>query len=274
MSLGCLGVDWSRIDGLPTTDYDSVAAHNLIEVFRGHMLRLVIEDGEGTTHVVLIRDEITVGREEGNTIRLTERNVSRRHARLVRNGTHETMTVLVQDLDSYNGVRVNGNRIVGQCSLAADDTIQIGDYLLALEAKPLEIPARQDVTRVTALLEPADTTAPLQEENRGRLVVVSSNLAGQEYHLTEREMVLGRNDDSSVQLVVNHRSISANHAKFVCRDGRFTVIDMASANGLIVNGQAMTTTNLVNGDILEMGHVKFRFSGAGDDYQFFSGRHR
>ena len=41
------------------------------------------------------------------------------------NGTHETMTVLVQDLDSYNGVRVNGNRIVGQCSLAADDTIQI-----------------------------------------------------------------------------------------------------------------------------------------------------
>ena len=40
------------------------------------------------------------------------------------------------------------------------------------------------------------------------------------------------------------------------------------ANGLIVNGQAMTTTNLVNGDILEMGHVKFRFSGAGDDYQF------
>ena len=60
------------------------------------------------------------------------------------------MTVLVQDLDSYNGVRVNGNRIVGQCNLAADDTIQIGDYLLALEAKPLEIPARQDVTRVTA----------------------------------------------------------------------------------------------------------------------------
>ena len=76
------------------------------------------------------------------------------------------MTVLVQDLDSYNGVRVNGNRIVGQCKLAADDTIQIGDYLLALEAKPLEIPARQDVTRVTALLEPADTTAPLRRESR------------------------------------------------------------------------------------------------------------
>ena len=40
------------------------------------MLKLVIEDGEGTTHVVpIIRDQITIGREEGNTIRLTERNV-------------------------------------------------------------------------------------------------------------------------------------------------------------------------------------------------------
>ena len=49
------------------------------------MYKLIIEDDEGKTTVVpLIRDEITIGRKEGNTIRLTERNVSRRHAKLVK----------------------------------------------------------------------------------------------------------------------------------------------------------------------------------------------
>ena len=49
------------------------------------MFKLIIEDDEGHTTVVpLVKDEITIGRKEGNTIRLTERNVSRHHARLIR----------------------------------------------------------------------------------------------------------------------------------------------------------------------------------------------
>jgi len=68
-------------------------------------MKLIIEDDEGRKTVVqLVRDEITIGRQDGNTIRLTERNVSRRHARLVK----ENGNVLIEDLGSYNGVRVNG----------------------------------------------------------------------------------------------------------------------------------------------------------------------
>ena len=75
------------------------------------MYKLIIEDDEGKTTVVpLIRDEITIGRKEGNTIRLTERNVSRRHAKLVKsNGS-----VFIEDLTSYNGIKVNGDRIAGR----------------------------------------------------------------------------------------------------------------------------------------------------------------
>jgi len=72
----------------------------------GHitMFKLVIQDDEGKTTVVpLIRDEITIGRKEGNTIRLTERNVSRRHARILRSNNE----VQIEDLGSYNGIRVN-----------------------------------------------------------------------------------------------------------------------------------------------------------------------
>ena len=47
------------------------------------MWKLAIEDDEGKQTVVpLTRDEYTIGRKDGNTIRLTERNVSREHARL------------------------------------------------------------------------------------------------------------------------------------------------------------------------------------------------
>ena len=87
------------------------------------MYKLIIQDDEGKTTVVpLIRDEITIGRKEGNTIRLTERNVSRRHARIVK----ASSSILVEDLDSYNGVKVNGTRIQGRVAVNEADRIQIG----------------------------------------------------------------------------------------------------------------------------------------------------
>nr|WP_217275943.1 FHA domain-containing protein [Corallococcus exiguus] len=98
----------------------------------GPVLKLIIEDDEGRKTVVpFVRDEITIGRQEGNTIRLTERNVSRRHARLVRLNGH----VVLEDLGSYNGTRINGERVAGQLPLKEGDLIQIGDYDLALQVE-------------------------------------------------------------------------------------------------------------------------------------------
>ncbi|MGA9526238.1 MAG: FHA domain-containing protein [Myxococcaceae bacterium] len=95
-------------------------------------MKLIIEDDEGRRTVVpFVRDEITIGRQEGNTIRLTERNVSRRHARLLR----ETDSVYLEDLGSYNGVRVNGEKVLGRMSIGDGDLVQIGDYDLAIQAE-------------------------------------------------------------------------------------------------------------------------------------------
>jgi pSer/pThr/pTyr-binding forkhead associated (FHA) protein len=94
--------------------------------------KLIIEDDAGKQIVVpFVRDVITIGRKEGNTIRLTERNVSRFHARLAR----ETTQVSVEDLGSYNGIKLNGDRISGKVMVNEGDTIQIGDYHLALHAQ-------------------------------------------------------------------------------------------------------------------------------------------
>ena len=59
---------------------------------------------------------------------LNERNVSRRHARLVR----ERDIVFAEDLDSYNGLFVNGGRVAGRRELHTGDVIRIGDFQLGV----------------------------------------------------------------------------------------------------------------------------------------------
>ena len=62
------------------------------------MYKLVILDDKGHTTVVpLLRDEITIGRQDGNSIRLTERNVSRSHARLLKRNE----AYIVEDLGPH-----------------------------------------------------------------------------------------------------------------------------------------------------------------------------
>jgi hypothetical protein len=96
-------------------------------------IRLVIEDEAGTRSTVpFTGDEITVGRAEDVTFRLADRDVSRRHARFVR----ASGAVLVEDLGSLTGTRVNGERITGRRRLREGDLVQIGDYDLAVFGEP------------------------------------------------------------------------------------------------------------------------------------------
>src|SRR6266536_1577800 len=190
------------------------------------MYKLIIEDDEGKTTVVpRIRDEITIGRKEGNTIRLTERNVSRKHAKLLK----QNGSVFIEDLTSYNGIRVNGDRISGKAPVNEGDRIQIGDYQLALKldksaavAPPVPAVTAPAAAVTPQAAAPQPPPVPLQlpgqqQESPARLVVVSSNFAGQEFVLDKAAVVVGRTDENDV--VINHRSISRHHAKIVREGG-------------------------------------------------------
>ncbi|HZY05604.1 MAG TPA: FHA domain-containing protein [Anaeromyxobacteraceae bacterium] len=118
-------------------------------------VQIVIEDDAGRRQVVPFSgDEITLGRaREGNTVRLAERNVSRRHARFLRaNGV-----VFLEDLGSANGTRVNGERLAARRRIRPGDLIQIGDYDIALEgaeARGEEKPAGEPAAVTPAPLAP------------------------------------------------------------------------------------------------------------------------
>jgi hypothetical protein len=92
-------------------------------------VRLVIEDLEGSTTVVDLGTEaVTIGRKPHNTIQLTEQNISRSHAKLI----FQDDGWLIEDLHSFNGVKVNGVPIHEPTLVRATDLIQIGDYHLTL----------------------------------------------------------------------------------------------------------------------------------------------
>lgn len=288
------------------------------------MFKLVIQDDEGKTTIVpLIRDEITIGRKEGNTIRLTERNVSRRHARILRNNGE----VHIEDLGSYNGIRVNNARIAERVSLRVSDQVQIGDYKLYLKAEgaeqaddartmPIErveqaqapqqsvseahtapivngtgpspihtAPTAPQIignpNRTLVALTDADptlravgpaTAAAVAALNAtagyGKLVVLSSNFAGKELELSRPQMIIGRTDEND--LVINHRSISRNHAKITREPetSRYTISDLQSSNGVRVNGQDYGKVELRRGDVIDLGHVRLRFVDVGEDFVF------
>ena len=249
------------------------------------MVKLIIEDDAGKTTVVpLSRDEVTVGRKEGNTIRLTERNVSRRHARILRhNGT-----VFVEDLGSYNGVKVNGNRIAGRVAVAEGDRIQIGDYLLGIKVDraaeapadpfadqkttpmPLPPPTPGEVPATAAFAETVPegaAAAPAPEEKPvgpARLVVISQNFFGLVFPLDKAAVVIGRTDENDV--VINHRSVSRHHAKIVREKTRYTIVDLQSANGVRVNGEEYGKVELRRGDLVDLGHVRMRFVDPDEEY--------
>lgn len=90
---------------------------------RGTAGELTFRRHKTDVRVPLDRSETTIGRDPACDIVLPEASASARHARIVRTdgGYFE-----VQDLDSKNGVVVDGER-VGRMTLMDGDTFMVGD---------------------------------------------------------------------------------------------------------------------------------------------------
>ncbi len=257
------------------------------------MAKLVIADDQGSTREIsLDASEITLGRSEDSSVRLDERNVSRKHARIRADGER----FILEDVGSYLGTRINGEVIAEPRALENGDLIEIGDFAL----KALELSAASDDSLATcetgAQLSASTgtasgrlrrggrsshppTTSPdvkrvakAGEERAGanefpRIVMVSPPAPGTEYVLKGSKLRVGRAEDLDVW--VNHRSISREHADFVIDGaGKVTVIDRGSANGTRIDGEEVWERQLASRDLLQLGQVSFRFVPALEHYVF------
>jgi pSer/pThr/pTyr-binding forkhead associated (FHA) protein len=236
------------------------------------MWKLVIEDDEGKRTVVpLTRDDYTIGRKEGNTIRLTERNVSRAHAKIrkLANGSNATSTqgadrthYLLEDQQSYNGVYVNGIRVAQTQELGHGDLVQIGDYRIILQDDSVidAPPPSQPDPKTT--LPSGGQRASLLMERPNRFVMLAGPTPGAEYPLDGERLTVGRAEDASIS--INHNSVSRLHCEIhALGDGRFEIVDKGSSNGVRVNTAELRRGIIEPGDVIELGDVKFKFVGAG-----------
>jgi pSer/pThr/pTyr-binding forkhead associated (FHA) protein len=218
------------------------------------MWKLSIEDDQANQTVVdLVRDEYSIGRDVNNTVRLTERNISRKHAILKRNGAGDWA---VKDLGSYNGCFVNGVRVSGESPLKHGDLLQLGDYRLEVlddaankadDSKTSTLPGRQGQTI---------------RDLPNRLVMILGPAVGASFPLLDKRVVIGRGEDCD--LPINDTSVSRVHAEIHAIDGgKYEVVDRDSSNGVRVNGVELKRALLDAGDVIELGDVQLKFIPAG-----------
>jgi two-component system, NtrC family, response regulator AtoC len=86
-----------------------------------------VEGEERGSRVVDLPDgvDVTVGRSRGATVYVESEKVSRMHARIRRTGD----SIEVEDLESRNGTRINGDKIEAPTRITAGDEISIGPIL-------------------------------------------------------------------------------------------------------------------------------------------------
>lgn len=94
------------------------------------MPKLVLLQGGQATPYEIGANEFVLGRLPECDIQLQSSMVSRKHARIVRDGDQ----YIFEDLGSGNGSFVNGKRIEGAVPLKHDDRIKVGPILLRFEA--------------------------------------------------------------------------------------------------------------------------------------------
>jgi ABC transport system ATP-binding/permease protein len=148
-------------------------------------MKLIIEDDEGRKTVIpVVRDEITIGRNERNLIRLVEKNVSRHHGRLIREDGH----YFIEDLGSFTGIRVNGEKIAGKHRVEDGDLIQISEYDLILQAAPEEKPEANGAEAGDQQEVSAPTSTPEAVAPRPEPEVVTAQPVDAEFEARARRM--------------------------------------------------------------------------------------
>lgn len=90
---------------------------------------IISEKGGAERREAFDKNEINVGRVQGNDLMLPKGNVSKHHARLL----YRDGRFIVTDLKSTNGTYVNGRKISQATIVREGDKIYIGDFVLRLE---------------------------------------------------------------------------------------------------------------------------------------------
>ncbi|MDD4239321.1 MAG: DUF3662 and FHA domain-containing protein [Desulfotomaculaceae bacterium] len=122
-----------------------------------------------------------------------------------------------------------------------------------------EAPPEKDTTPDEKPIEHTQRFRPVKEYTRAEatspacssLQVNNGPDQGEVFQLKAASIVLGRHEDCDI--VLNDSSVSRRHARLELHRGRYTIVDLGSTNGTMVNGIRIGTKVLGAGDTVTLG---------------------
>jgi len=202
------------------------------------MKNLIIKENEKLVQEFSFKDGVyLIGRKEENRIVLPDKSVSRQHAQL----EIKAESVTIQDLDSANGVFVNGKQIE-KGTINEGDTVQIGKYSLELKGDDGE------KTRMV----PRSYTSP-----KYRLMLMEGERVKEEYQLDENELTIGRAEENKI--VLKNETVSRKHVIVKKENNQYKIADLGSSNGTFVNNNKIKEKVLSKGDEIKIGKFVLKF---------------
>ena len=203
------------------------------------MARLTVK-GTDTIIDVGSGQSVKIGRDASNEIPLPdEGKASRRHCQIMGVPSGNTVQFELTDLGATNKTRVNG-KAVDRKVLSHGDVIQVGTVEILFEDESEAEAMRSAGSEGVCFIE------WINKEKRGEKV-----------WLRGPRSTFGRRESSTVPL--DDRMASGHHAEIVKDLNGYTVRDLGSTNGTLVNGEPVTEAPLSHGTRIRIGNSRFVF---------------
>ncbi len=192
------------------------------------MLRIHFTDNRQAP-IWLVEERFTIGQDSRNSLVLTDSEISPFHAEI----RQDHGLYYLSDCGTQAGTFVNGERIGARYQLRSDDKVRLGSLELLL-------------------VDPAKNKPKAEVAARWFLQVIKGEHQGHKYHVTG-SMTFGRS--VKCELCFSDLELSRRHSEFFLKDDVLEIKDLASANGVFVNNQKVSTAALQPGDQVRMGSV-------------------
>jgi FHA domain-containing protein len=146
-----------------------------------------------------------------------------------------------------------------------DDDLDVGEFGIATrmaqpERRRADQPGEEVEPGATMIYKPkVAPTEPVSAEELGvERELVSLTVNGTQHEVKQRRLVLGRSRDCDIQL--SDANVSRQHAELRQEGTSYWIVDLASTNGIEVNGKRVKRAKLRDGDKVTLGSTDVVFS--------------
>jgi pSer/pThr/pTyr-binding forkhead associated (FHA) protein len=212
-----------------------------------HRATLILKTAPGhETIYPIAATGVIIGRDEQADIRLTEKNVSRRHCAVETTGGAYTVT----RLSRTSSLSVNDHD-VDRRVLEDGDRIRLGDHVFIFRYRP----DKKATAPPKASPKPMDATqfAPAEDTWQRPPHLLVESVAGDTrvFDLGKERSLIGRDPACDLQLAEN--TVSRRHARIEKSDGVYRIENLSRSAAVEVNGKPVKRVRLYGGDQILIG---------------------